>query len=364
MAQLDKTFPTNDCSMCIMAPKLVAAGKHQNIELITNAEIEDVAGESGNFTVKVRRNTLRVNDEKCTGCGQCAAKCPVETPDEYNQGMRNRNAIYVAYPQAVPLVFCIDKDTCIGCGNCAEVCIAKAVEYAKEDEAIEIQVGSVILCPGFEEFDARQKKEYGYGEFKNVVTSIEFERMLSATGPYLGTVMRPSDGEIPRRVAFIQCVGSRDEKVGNPYCSSVCCMYAIKEAIIAGEHTASLKPTIFFMDVRAFGKEFEYYRERAEKEYGVKMHRGSRVASVHEDPETKNSAPEVQHRRRDQHRGVRPGGPLGGNEASRGRGNAEQEARLQAEQVRILRDGLLLALEHVEAGHIRQRRVRRSQGHP
>ncbi|MDD1743496.1 MAG: FAD-dependent oxidoreductase, partial [Methanomassiliicoccales archaeon] len=137
-------------------------------------------------------------------------------------------------------------------------------------------------------FDARQKKEYGYGEFKNVVTSIEFERMLSATGPYLGTVLRPSDGEIPRRVAFIQCVGSRDEKVGNPYCSSVCCMYAIKEAIIAGEHTAGLKPTIFFMDVRAFGKEFEYYRERAEKEYGVKMHRGSRVASVHEDPETKN----------------------------------------------------------------------------
>ncbi len=288
MAQLDKTFPTNDCSMCIMAPKLVAAGKHQNIDLITNAEIQDIAGELGNFAVKIKRNTLRVNEEKCTGCGQCAAKCPVETYDEYNQGLKKRNAIYVAYPQAVPLVFSIDKDTCIGCGNCAEVCIAKAVEYQLKDEIQEIKVGSVILSPGFEEFDARQKKEYGYGEFKNVVTSIEFERMLSATGPYLGTVMRPSDGEIPRKVAFIQCVGSRDEKVGNPYCSSVCCMYAIKEAIIAGEHSPGLKPSIFFMDVRAFGKEFEYYRERAEKEYGVKMYRGSRVASVEEDPETKN----------------------------------------------------------------------------
>ena len=288
MAQLDKTFPTNDCSMCIMAPKLVAAGNHQNIDLITNAEIEDVAGGPGNFTVKVRRKTLRVNDEKCTGCGQCAAKCPVETSDEYNQGLKKRKAIYVAYPQAVPLIFCIDKDTCIGCGICSEECIAKAVEYELKDEVQEIKVGSVILCPGFEEFDARLKKEYGYGEYKNVVTAIELERMLSATGPYLGTVMRPSDGDIPKKVAFIQCVGSRDEKVGNPYCSSVCCMYAIKEAIIAGEHTAGLKPTIFFMDVRAFGKEFEYYRERAEKEYGVTMHRGSRVASVGEDPETKN----------------------------------------------------------------------------
>jgi heterodisulfide reductase subunit A len=288
MAQLDKTFPTNDCSMCIMAPKLVAAGNHQNVDLITNAEIEDVAGEPGNFTVKVRRNTLRVNEEKCTGCGQCAVKCPVETFDEYNQGLKKRKAIYVAYPQAVPLIFCIDKSTCIGCGICAGECMAKAVEYELKDQTMEIQVGSVILCPGFEEFDARLKKEYGYGEYKNVVTSIEFERMLSATGPYLGTVMRPSEGEIPRRVAFIQCVGSRDEKVGNPYCSSVCCMYAIKEAIIAGEHTAGLKPSIFFMDVRAFGKEFEYYRERAEKEYGVKMYRGSRVASVEEDPKTKN----------------------------------------------------------------------------
>ncbi|MDD1743173.1 MAG: FAD-dependent oxidoreductase, partial [Methanomassiliicoccales archaeon] len=288
MAQLDKTFPTNDCSMCIMAPKLVAVGRHQNVELITGAEVQMIQGLPGDFTVTLKKNTLRVNEEKCTGCGECAIKCPVETLDEYNQGMKKRKAIFVAYPQAVPLVFSIDRSTCIGCGICAEECIAKAVEYEQKDKALEVQVGAVILSPGFEEFDARLKKEYGYGEYKNVVTSIEFERMLSATGPFFGTVMRPSDGEIPRKVAFIQCVGSRDEKVGNPYCSSVCCMYAIKEAIIAGEHTAGLKPSIFFMDVRAFGKEFEDYRERAEKEYGVKMYRGSRVASVEEDPTTKN----------------------------------------------------------------------------
>ncbi len=200
MAQLDKTFPTNDCSMCIMAPKLVAVGRHQNVDLITSAEIEDIKGGPGNFTVKVKRNTLRVNDEKCTGCGQCAIKCPVETYDEYNQGMKKRKAIFVAYPQAVPLIFSIDKDVCIGCGICAEECVAKAVEYELKDEVIELNVGSVILCPGFEEFDARLKKEYGYGEFKNVVTSLEFERILQRHRPVPGTrgqAVRPA--RPPRR---------------------------------------------------------------------------------------------------------------------------------------------------------------------
>jgi heterodisulfide reductase subunit A len=288
MAQLDKTFPTNDCSMCIMAPKLVEAGRHRNITLITNAEIEGIKGQPGDFVITLNRHTLRVDDNKCTGCGECALKCPVETADEYNEGLKKRKAIYVMYPQAVPLVYCIDKDKCIGCGICVEECKAKAVVYDQKDVPMDVKVGAVVLCPGFEEFDARLKKEYGYGEFKNVVTSIEFERILSSTGPYFGTVLRPSDGEIPQKVAFIQCVGSRDEKVGNTFCSSVCCMYAIKEAIIAGEHTAGLKPTIFFMDIRAVGKEFEDYRDRAEKEYGIKMHRGTRVASVEEDPVTKN----------------------------------------------------------------------------
>ncbi len=288
MAQLDKTFPTNDCSMCILAPKLVSAGRHHNIELITNADIEGIEGEPGNFNVTLNRRTLRVDEEACTGCGICAEKCPVEVYDEYNEGMKKRKAIYVRYPQAVPLVYCIDKENCIGCGVCIEECQADCIQYEMEDATLEVPVGAVILSPGFEEFDASLKKEYGYGEYKNVVNSIEFERMLSATGPYFGMVLRPSDGQIPKKIAFLQCVGSRDEKVGNKYCSSVCCMYAIKEAIIAGEHTEGLEPHIFFMDVRAFGKEFEDYRRRAEEEYGIELKRGVRVASVDEDPETNN----------------------------------------------------------------------------
>jgi heterodisulfide reductase subunit A len=287
MAQLDKTFPTNDCAMCIMAPKLVATGRHHNIQLITNADIAIVDGQAGNFTVTVKQRAFRVDPTKCTGCGSCAEKCPIETVDEYNEGTKVRKAIYVRYPQAVPLVYSIDPEKCIGCGICSEECKAKAVAYDQKEKVIEIKVGSIIVSPGFDEFNARLKPEYGYGVFQNVVTSIEFERMLSATGPYFGTVLRPSDGDIPEKVAFIQCVGSRDEHCGNEYCSSVCCMYSIKEAIIAKEHGGDLKPTIFYMDMRAFGKEFDEYYNRAKNEYGIKFVR-SRIASVSEDPKTKN----------------------------------------------------------------------------
>ncbi len=287
MAQLDKTFPTNDCAMCIMAPKLVATGRHHNIQLITNADIAIVDGQAGNFTVTVKQRAFRVDPSKCTGCGSCAQKCPIEAVDEYNEGTKVRKAIFVRYPQAVPLIYSIDPEKCIGCGICAEECKAKAVEYDQKEKILEIKVGSIILSPGFDEFNARLKTEYGYGAYQNVVTSIEFERMLSATGPYFGTVLRPSDGDIPEKVAFIQCVGSRDEHCGNEYCSSVCCMYSIKEAIIAKEHGGNIKPSIFFMDMRAFGKEFDEYYNRAQKEYGIRFVR-SRIASVAEDPKTKN----------------------------------------------------------------------------
>ncbi|HEX9908991.1 MAG TPA: 4Fe-4S binding protein, partial [Thermoplasmata archaeon] len=215
MAQLDKTFPTNDCAMCIMAPKLVATGRHHNIDLITNAEIAKLDGDAGNFNVTVKQHSFRVDPKKCTGCGSCAQKCPIEASDEYNEGTKVRKAIYVRYPQAVPLIYSIDPDKCIGCGICAEECKAKAVEFAQKERTLEIKVGSIILSPGFDEFDPRLKTEYGYGAYQNVVSSIEFERMLSATGPYFGTAMRPSDGDIPEKVAFIQCVGSRDEHCGN-----------------------------------------------------------------------------------------------------------------------------------------------------
>ncbi|MDH5634913.1 MAG: FAD-dependent oxidoreductase, partial [Candidatus Bathyarchaeota archaeon] len=286
MAQLDKTFPTNDCSMCILAPKLVATGRHPNISLITNGELKGLSGHAGNFDVKIRKRSRYINEEKCNGCGLCAQKCPVDAVDSFNEGLSKRSAIYVEYPQAVPLKFIIDREKCVGCGTCFEICKAKAIDYGQKDSEVDLKVGSIILAPGFEPFDPRVKSEYGYGRFPNVVTSIEFERILSASGPYGGLVLRPSDGEIPKRVAFIQCVGSRDAQLGNNYCSAACCMYGIKEAIIAKEHVPiKLDCTIFYMDIRAYGKEFDVYYNRAQEEYGIRFVR-SRVASIAENPST------------------------------------------------------------------------------
>jgi len=288
MAQLDKTFPTNDCSMCILSPKLVATGRHQNISILTNAEITGLNGEAGNFEVKLRKQSRYIIEDKCNGCGLCAQKCPIEAVDTYNEGLGRRTAIYVDYPQAVPLKYKIDREKCIGCGTCYEICKAKAIAYDQQDSETTLNVGSIILAPGFEAFDAKLKSEYGYGRYPNVVTSIEFERILSASGPYGGLVLRPSDGEIPKKIAFIQCVGSRDFQLGNTYCSAACCMYGMKEAVIAKEHTPTkLDATIFYMDLRAYGKEFDDYYNRAKKEYGIRFVR-SRVAGVTENPKTGN----------------------------------------------------------------------------
>jgi heterodisulfide reductase subunit A len=288
MAQLDKTFPTNDCSMCILAPKLVATGRHPNITILTNADITGLEGEAGNFEVKIRRRSRFILEDKCNGCGLCAQECPIEAVDIYNEGLGKRNAIFVEYPQAVPLKYMIDREKCIGCGTCQEICKAKAIEYDLKDSEAKLNVGSIILAPGFEPFDAKLKSEYGYGRFRNVLVSTEFERVLSASGPYGGLVLRPSDGEIPKKIAFIQCVGSRDLQLGNNYCSAACCMYGMKEAVIAKEHTPSpLDATIFYMDMRAYGKEFDAYYERAQGEWGIRFVR-SRVAAVVEDPLTRN----------------------------------------------------------------------------
>ncbi|MGB5911179.1 MAG: CoB--CoM heterodisulfide reductase iron-sulfur subunit A family protein [Promethearchaeia archaeon] len=288
MAQLDKTFPTNDCAMCIVSPKLVETGRHQNIDLSINCRILDVSGEAGNFTIKILKKTLYINPDKCTGCGVCGQECPVEAIDTFNEGLAKYAATSVKYPQAVPLVYAINKDCCIGCGICQGVCKAKAVEYEREDEEVEINVGAIILAPGFDEYIPKEANLYGYGKYKNVVTSIEFERILSASGPYAGRVLRPSDGDIPEKVAFLQCIGSRDYTGnGQPYCSSVCCMYTAKEAVIAHEHMHQIKPTIFSMDVRAYGKDFDKYIIRAQEEYSVQYIR-SRISSIKEVPETKD----------------------------------------------------------------------------
>ena len=291
MSQLDKTFPTNDCSMCILGPKMVDVAQEENIILYTYSEIESISGDAGNYEVKIREKATYVDWDKCTGCGLCMEKCPSKKAyDEYNEGLGFTTAISIPFPQAVPKKARINPEYCRQfikgkCGVCAKICPANAIDYEMQDKIVTEHVGAIILATGFDVFNARLKEEYGYGRYDNVVTSIEFERMLSATGPYGSVVKRASDGEIPKKIAFIQCVGSRD--VNNDYCSSVCCMYATKEAIIVKEHSDFVEPTIFYMDIRAFGKGFEEYYERAKKEHNIRYVR-SMVSRVVQEPLTKD----------------------------------------------------------------------------
>jgi len=283
MSQLDKTFPTNDCAMCIISPKLVEVGRHLNIDVLTNTEVESLEGEAGAFTVGLRSHPRFIDPQKCTACGECRGVCPVTAVNEFNRGLDSRKATYIKYPQAVPLAFGIDREVCIGCGLCEKVCLAEAIQYDEEPLGRRVEVGSVILAVGNDVFDASKLDNYYYNESPNVVTSLEFERILSASGPYRGHLMRPYDREEPRRIAWLQCVGSRGmQHCAHPYCSAVCCMYAIKEAVIAKEHAhGDLEATVFFMGMRTYGKEFEQYYNRA-KEHGVRFVR-SRVHTV--DPE-------------------------------------------------------------------------------
>lgn len=283
MAQLDKTFPTNDCSMCILSPKLVACGRNQNIDIIPNAEVAKITGRPGDFKATVKVHPRFVDRSLCTGCGTCMVYCPIERESAFNESLVNRKAIYIEFPQAIPLVATIDRDACIGCQMCENVCLAKAVKYDDTETEKTLDIGSVILCPGFEEFNPTFKQEYGYGRFPNVLSSIQYERILNASGPYQGHVLRPSDGKVPKRIAWIQCVGSRDPKINKPYCSGVCCMYATKEAIMTREHVPDIESTIFIMDMRAVGKGFEQYYNRAKGEWGIRYIR-NRIAEVMEDP--------------------------------------------------------------------------------
>ncbi len=292
MAQLDKTFPTLDCSMCILSPKLVEVARHPNIELLTNSEVTHVVGTPGEFTVTVTKHPRYVDMERCIACGTCTEKCPSKVPAEFEQGMSDRKAIYAMFPQAVPLKWAIDPEHCLyltkeKCGICAKVCPADAVDFEDAEEVVELDASAIVAAPGFASYDPAPLSEFGHGRFANVITNLEFERMLNASGPTEGHLVRPADGEPPKRIAFLQCVGSRTEKAQR-WCSSFCCMAAIKEAIIAKEHAPDIEDMhIYFMDIRAFGKEFEDFYARAQEEHGIGFTR-CRVPSLEEHPGTRD----------------------------------------------------------------------------
>jgi heterodisulfide reductase subunit A len=292
MVMLDKTFPTGDCSMCMISPKLVEVGRHPDIDVITLAEVISVDGAAGDFSVQVKQRPRYVDEDKCTGCGMCQEKCPKKITSEYEQGLTVRKAIYSLFPQAYPNTRLIDRDNCIyfqkgKCRVCEKICPAGAVDFKQTEKNLRLDAGAIILSPGLKLYDAKVRGELGLGRWPNVVTSIQFERILSASGPFKGVIRRPGDGRHPGKIAWIQCVGSRDPHNGNPWCSSVCCMYATKQAIIAREHDQNIDPTIFFMEMRAFGKDFDKYVARGRDEYGVRYRRAM-ISMVREEPGTQN----------------------------------------------------------------------------
>jgi heterodisulfide reductase subunit A len=288
MAQLDKTFPTLDCSACILTPKMTQIGSHPFIRLLTYSEIEEVSGYIGNFKVKIRKKARYVNEELCTGCGVCQTKCPFKVDNEFEAGLGKRKAIYTPFPQAVPNVPVIDKENCAyfktgKCRACEKFCEAKAIDFEQEDEIIEVEVGSIILATGFQVFDPTPIYEYGYGRLDNVITSLEFERMINSAGPTEGELLL-KNGEAPQSVAIIHCVGSRDEKY-HEYCSRVCCMHSMKFAHLIKEHTEA-EVYEFYIDIRSFGKGYEEFYNRILEE-GTTFIRGrpAEITNVAETPE-------------------------------------------------------------------------------
>jgi len=292
MAQLDKTFPTMDCSICILAPKMVECYRHPNIKLLVYSELKRVTGFAGNFTTTILRKPKYVDETKCNSCGECAKVCPVRVPSEFNTAFDLRKAIYMPFPQAVPSVYLIDEKSCLGlspliCGKCMGACEPKAIIPQQGPEEIQLNVGAIVVATGFEEFNPSSMAEYGYGSYDNVITALEFERLICATGPLGGHLKRPSDLKEPHRIAFIQCVGSRSLKSGNPYCSAVCCMFATKEAVLIKEHHPEAEVYVLYNELKAFGKGFNEFVTRAKNEYGVEYLRG-RPSELVENPTTKN----------------------------------------------------------------------------
>ena len=286
MAKLDKTFPTVDCASCIPGPKMVDVAQKENIALYASSEVESVSGYVGNFKVQIRKKTTYVDWSKCTGCGECTQKCPSKkVPDAFNEFMGKTTAINIPFPQAIPKKAAINADYCLyltkgKCGVCKKICPVGAVNFEMKDEIITEDVGAIIAATGFGLFDYSAYGEYGGGRHPDVISGLQYERILSASGPYGGHIQRPSDGREPKSIVFLACVGSRDASVGRPYCSGVCCMYIAKQAILTRDHIPDSKCYVFYMDIRSPGKNYDEFVRRAQEEYDVQYVRG-RVAKIY-----------------------------------------------------------------------------------
>jgi heterodisulfide reductase subunit A len=300
MAQLDKTFPTLDCSACILAPKMVDVAQHPNITLLTYAEVQKVAGYVGNFEVEILQKAKKVDHSTCTGCGTCWQKCPEKVSSEFEVGMGERTAIYIPFAQAVPPKPVVDIENCRytkylrfieqgeegkkppQCRICERICPTGAIDWEQEDQVITERVGAIVVATGYQTFDPSAYGEYGGGRYPDVVTGLELERLMCASGPTGGEVIRPSDGAHPKTVVFVSCVGSRDDRMGRSYCSKVCCMYMAKHAIMLKEHDPEVQSYIFYIDVRAGGKDFEEFARRAQEEAEAIYLRG-RISKIYQD---------------------------------------------------------------------------------
>ncbi len=281
MIQLSVTFPTLDCAQCTITPRMAETGKHPNIKLYTLSEVIDVSGHVGNFHVRIRKKPRMVDPEECRLCGFCERVCPVEVVNEFTRGLSKRKAIYLPFPQAVPASYVIDAEHCTRCGKCVQVCPVNAIHLDEKEEVIEEDVGAIILATGYELYDGRKLPEYGYGIYRNVIDSLQFEQLIVPSGPTKGQMIRPSDGKPIKRVVFIQCAGQRDVN-HLPYCSKICCMYTAKQAMMFKSKVPDGEAYIFYIDIRAAGKGYEEFVKKVQEITGIKYIRG-RVGKIWED---------------------------------------------------------------------------------
>jgi heterodisulfide reductase subunit A len=286
MIQLSETFPTLDCSQCILTPKMVEASKHEKIKLMTSCEVQEITGYVGNFTAKILKKPTYVDPEKCILCDKCTEVCPVAVPSEFELGLTRRKAIHIPFPQAIPATYTLNDKNCpgmvpIACGKCADVCDPKAIDFDQKPEIVEEEVGTIIVATGYDLYGKEQMAEYGYGKYTDVLDGLQFERLCSASGPTQGKILRPSDHREAKEVVFIQCVGSRDPEQHCAYCSKICCMYTAKHAKLFKHHVPDGQAYIFYIDIRSGGKNYEEFVQKATEDDGIIYLRG-RVSRLFE----------------------------------------------------------------------------------